>query len=74
MINDKSPYQVSLETFNYRDEIKKLGLILDAQDGPVARSYVVEKLCMMLTESPIPLDSEKAERFNRWKRGPERLQ
>ena len=40
----------------------------------VYRSYVLEKLVAILTETPTALHSVLAEQFNRWKQGPERLQ
>jgi hypothetical protein len=72
-----SPYEESMVSFNVRDEVKKLGLIIQApmeREPTIHRSYVLEKLVAILTETPIALDGEKQEQFNRWKDGPERLQ
>jgi hypothetical protein len=72
-----SPYEESMVSFNVRDEVKKLALIIQApmeREPTIYRSYVLEKLVAILTETPIALDGEKQEQFNRWKHGPERLQ
>jgi hypothetical protein len=72
-----SPYEESMVTFRIRDEVKKLGLIIQdpiEREPTVYRSYVLEKLVAILTETPIALHPTLAEQFNRWKRGPERLQ
>lgn len=73
-----SPYEESMQHFDVRDEIKKLGIVLDGfetsgeysnyGDGLV-RSYAIEKLAMILAGHPISLDAENAARFNRWKKG-----
>jgi len=73
----ESPYEHSLVSFNWRDEVKKLGLIVQdrmEQEPTIYRSYVIEKLVRILTEVPIALDAGKQEQFNRWKQGPGRLQ
>jgi len=72
-----SPYEQSMVSFNMRDEVKKLGLIIQGpmeREPTIFRSYVLGKLVRILTEIPITLDGEKQEQFNRWKHGPERLQ
>lgn len=63
--------------FNMRDEVKKLGLIIqepNEREPTVYRTYVLEKLVAILCETPIALHPVLAGQFNRWKLGPERLQ
>ena len=63
--------------FNMRDEVKKLGLIIQEQiehDPQIYRAYVLEKLASILARVPIALDPFVAGEFNRWKQAPERLQ
>ena len=72
-----TPYEESMTHFNMRDEVKKLGLIVQDRlpgEPEIYRSYVLEKLVAILTETPISLHPILAEQFNRWKQGPERLQ
>lgn len=72
-----SAYEKSMLAFNWRDELKKLGLIVQGpieREAEIYRSYVLEKLAAILAEIPIALDAEKQAQFNRWKEGPERLQ
>lgn len=73
-----SPYENSMLHFDVRDEIKKLGIAVDNLQPPylepLVRLYVLERLAMILAGRPISLDVENAARFNRWKKGPERLQ
>lgn len=76
-MTESSPYEESMIHFNMRDEVKKLGLIIQApmeHDPTIYRSYVLEKLVSILTETPIGLYPVLAGQFNRWKNGPERLQ
>ncbi len=71
-----TPYDESMTHFNMRDEIKKLGLLLDEMDfrGVLDTKYVQERLVLILTNTPLFLDQKVQARFNRWKLGPERLQ
>ena len=61
-----SPYEESMQHFDVRDEIKKLGLLLDDEgmySGGGLRTYTLEKLAMMLAGRPISLDAENAAAF-----------
>jgi hypothetical protein len=72
-----SPYEESMTVFNMRDEVKKVGLIVQSsmeREPEIYRSYVLEKLAGILAEIPVALHPILAEQFNRWKQGPERLQ
>lgn len=68
-----TPYEESMQHFDVRDEIKKLGIAVDNLEPPylepLVRPYVLERLAMILAGLPISLDAENAARFNRWKQG-----
>ena len=72
----RSHYEQSLVDFNWRDEIKKLGILLDKDEFfAVTKHLVLEKLALILAEKPITLALEDDQaKFNRWKVGPARIQ
>jgi hypothetical protein len=73
----RSHYEQSLVDFNWRDEVKKLGLLIEYEAdfrGVLDTKTILENLVAILAQKPIILEPKTQQVFNRWKDGPARLQ